>query len=580
MEPRVSSRQGNRAGTRPPALFRRPVYNTHTGYELASPSRSPATTRFSGMTRHLSSRRLLLASGLFAFLGLTFAALFPGSFSKLRSLPNQDRSAPIQVQLASFGQDAEPSLEGGVGWINAGPINLAQLEAKYKNELVIIGVHSGKFDAERNSENIRRKVAEYRIRHPVVNDANMVIWERFQVSSWPTLVLIAPDGKLAGARGGEVPFEDLDRVIGQVATKFKDQLNLKPLKFPAENDRAAQGPLLYPGKVLADPVGKRLFISDTGHNRIVVTGLDGKSPVAIGSGAEGFIDGGYEKAGFNRQQGMCLAGKTLYVADTENHAIRAIDLKSKMVKTISGTGSQAPRSPLDRYVGAARTSALSSPWDIIQVPGSPAFYIAMAGPHQIWKLNLKTGKIGVWAGSGSENIEDGDLDTAKFAQPSGLATDGRNLFVADSEVSGVRVISGVNTDHPEVGRIVGQGLFKFGDIDGTGANVRFQHCLGLAYGGGKLFIADTYNNKIKVCDPDTLTVKTFAGDGKPGSEDDSPRFYQPGGLSVAGDSLYVADTNNHKIRVIDIKSGAVRTLEIAGLDAPHTGERISASQPR
>ena len=180
------------------------------------------------MTRHLSSRRrLLVASGLFAFFGLTFTALFPRFFSKPRSLPIQDRSAPIQVQLASFGQDAEPSLEGGVGWINSGPIDLAQLkgkivlldfwtyccinchhvlptlarlEAKYKNELVIIGVHSGKFDAERNSENIRRKVAEYRIKHPVVNDANMVIWERFQVSSWPTLVLITPDGKFAARR--------------------------------------------------------------------------------------------------------------------------------------------------------------------------------------------------------------------------------------------------------------------------------------------------------------------------------------------------------------------------------------------
>jgi thiol-disulfide isomerase/thioredoxin len=575
------------------------------------------------MTHHLSSRRHLLAAlGLFVFFGLILAALFPGSFPKLRSLPSQDHSAPIRAQLASFGQDAEPSLEGGVGWINSGPINLAELkgkivlldfwtyccinchhvlptlarlEAKYKNELVIIGVHSGKFDAERNSENIRRKVAEYRIKHPVVNDANMVIWERFQVSSWPTLVLITPDGKFAGARGGEVPFEELDRVVGQVATKFKDQLNLKPLEFPAEDDRAAQGPLLYPGKVLADPVGKRLFISDTGHNRIVVTDLDGKSPVVIGSGAEGFIDGGYEKARFNRQQGMCLAGETLYVADTENHAIRAIDLKSRMVSTISGTGFQAPRSPMDRYVGAARTSALSSPWDIIQVPGSPAFYIAMAGPHEIWKLNLKTGKIGVWAGSGSENIEDGDLDTAKFAQPSGLATDGKNLYVADSEVSGVRVISGVNTDHPEVGRIVGQGLFKFGDIDGTGPDVRLQHCLGLAYGGGNLFIADTYNNKIKVCDPNTLIVKTFAGDGKSGNEDDSPRFYQPGGLSVAGNSLYVADTNNHKIRVIDFVyvvdhldtnshrarvigiKPSVRTLELAGLSAPRS-EKVAANR--
>ena len=220
---------------------------------------------------------------------------------------------------------------------------------------------------------------------------------------------------------------------------------------------------------------------------------------------------------------------------------------------------------------------LSSPWDIIQVPGSPAFYIAMAGPHQIWKLNVKTGKIGVWAGSGAENIQDGDLETARFAQPSGLATDGENLFVADSEVSGVRVITGLTTNHPEVGRIVGEGLFEFGDRDGTGPDVRLQHCLGVAYGDGKLFIADTYNNKVKVADPKTRAVKTLAGDGKPGSDDNPPRFYQPGGLSVAGTSLYVADTNNHKIRVIDLKTGDTRTLKIEGLNSTQAEPRTSSA---
>src|SRR5205823_6009294 len=143
---------------------------------------------------------------------------------------------------------------------------------------------------------------------------------------------------------------------------------------------------------------------------------------------------------------------------------------------------------------------------------------------------------------------DGELIHAKFAQPSGLATDGEKLFVADSEVSGVRVISGIHTTRPHVGRIVGKGLFEFGDFDGTAGEVRLQHCLGLAYGDGKLFIADTYNNKVKVCDPPTLMVTTFSGSGDPGDENTPPRFYQPGGLSLAGTDLYVADTNNHKIR--------------------------------
>jgi DNA-binding beta-propeller fold protein YncE len=188
--------------------------------------------------------------------------------------------------------------------------------------------------------------------------------------------------------------------------------------------------------------------------------------------------------------------------------------------------------------------------------------------HQVWKLDPKASRIGVWAGSGIENIRDGDLHTACFAQPSGLATDGENVFVADSEVSGIRQISRIGTPKPHVGRIVGEGLFEFGDVDGAGARVRLQHCLGVAFHEGKLYIADTYNNKIKVCDPRSREVKTLVGDGTPGSDDDPARFYQPGGLSASGSSLYVADTNNHKIRVIDLRTHAVKTLDLRGLVPP------------
>src|SRR5262249_18079337 len=155
--------------------------------------------------------------------------------------------------------------------------DLARLEQKYKNELVVIGVHSAKFEAEKDTENIRRKVAEYRIKHPVVNDANMVIWERFGVSSWPTLVLIDPAGAYLGAVSGENHYDLLDRVIGKLAHDFKGQLNLKPLEFSTEKDSHPTTPLLFPGKILADHAGQRLFISDTGHNRIVQTDLGGKT---------------------------------------------------------------------------------------------------------------------------------------------------------------------------------------------------------------------------------------------------------------------------------------------------------------
>src|SRR5262249_3614425 len=155
----------------------------------------------------------------------------------------------------------------------------------------------------------------------------------------------------------------------------------------------------------------------------------------------------------------------------------------------------------------AKGCPLCSPWDLARLKNDKSLYIAMAGPHQIWKLDLEQEIVSVFAGSGQENIVDGPAPSANFAQPSGLATDGDNLFVADSEVSGVRVITGIGTGQPVVRTIAGMGLFKFGDQDGRGAAVRLQHCLGLAYQGGRLYIADTYNNKVKVCDPKNSSVR-------------------------------------------------------------------------
>jgi DNA-binding beta-propeller fold protein YncE len=214
--------------------------------------------------------------------------------------------------------------------------------------------------------------------------------------------------------------------------KAKGELDETPVEFPSEIEKTHEGGLLYPGKITADAGSKRLYISDTGHNRIVVADLSGKFIEAIGSGAGGLVDGPYAKAGFNRPQGTCLFEGKLYVADTENHAIRAVDLKTKTVATIAGDGSQAPRPYAE---GKATEVKLNSPWDVLPMPGARSLAIAMAGPHQIWKLDLAAGTIANFAGDGIENILDGPLLESNFAQPSGLATDGKHLFVADSEVS-------------------------------------------------------------------------------------------------------------------------------------------------
>jgi thiol-disulfide isomerase/thioredoxin len=486
-----------------------------------------------------------------------------------------------------------PSLAGGIDWINTDrPIHLeklrgkivlldfwtyccinchhiiptlSKLEEKYKNQLVVVGVHTAKFEAEKLTANIRKKVREYNIKHPVVNDANQVIWNNFGVSSWPTLVLIGPDGLVVDKAGGEVSFEVLDRVIGKLvqAAKSKGQLDETPVQFFSEREKTHSGGLLFPGKVLADRESNRLFISDTGHNRIVVTDLAGSFKEAIGNGVEGLADGPFDKAMLNRPQGTCLVDGILYVADTENHAIRAVDFKAKTVTTLVGNGKQAN---FGTHGGKGTKTSLSSPWDLVLIPNSKTLAVAMAGTHQVWKFHIEGDDARLWAGSGQENIVDGTLLAANFAQPSGLATDGHFIFVADSEVSGVREISLGRKE--QVQTIVGVGLFGFGDVDGRGANVRLQHCLGLTYGDKKLFIADSYNNKIKVCDPATRAVETLVGSTAPGSTDEPARFDEPGGLSIAGNDLYVADTNNHLIRVVGLDSKKVKTLALDGVKAP------------
>src|SRR5262249_38096307 len=153
---------------------------------------------------------------------------------------------------------------------------------------------------------------------------------------------------------------------------------------------------------------------------------EGKKIAIAGTGGPGQSDGAFEKAAFNDPQGMALRGETLYVADRKNDLIRALDLKARTVRTIAGTG----RHGEDRRRGGdALKVGLSSPWDLY-LAGKKLF-IAMAGHHQIWALDLEQNEIVPYAGNGRENIADGPLEDASFAQPSGLTGDGTTLYVAD-----------------------------------------------------------------------------------------------------------------------------------------------------
>jgi DNA-binding beta-propeller fold protein YncE len=432
---------------------------------------------------------------------------------------------------------------------------LRKIERKYGDRVIVIGVHSPKFPAERDTENLREAVLRYRIEHPVANDRDFKVWETFGGRAWPTLLFIDPEGRVIGKHEGELPFEQFDPLVGGMLKEFHERGLLDPAASPIALERLREPArtLSFPGKVLV--AGDRLYVADSNHHRIVEATHHGEILRTFGSGEPGLVDGPADQAGFQQPQGMARGNDVLYVADTENHAVRAVDLQTGAVSTLAGTGDQALA---PSYGGPGASTPLSSPWDLAL--DGRILYIAMAGTHQLWRLDLETNEVQPFAGTGREGLNDGPLAEAWFAQSSGLTLDNGHLYVADSEVSAIREI---DLSRSLVRTLVGEGLFVFGDQDGVGEQVRLQHPLGITSAAGALFIADSYNNKIKRVDLTTREVATWLGSGEAARRDGdrgSAAFREPGGVCAGEAGLYVADTNNHRIAVADWMTGEVRTV--------------------
>lgn len=490
------------------------------------------------------------------------------------------RLAASAAVPAIAGSVPAPEFPGGLDWINTGGegleladlhgkvvlldfwtygcINcfhvipdLKRLEEKYGNALVVIGVHSAKFASEGETRRIRSIARRYERDEPIVNDREFEIWQAYGARAWPTLVLIDPAGNVVGKVAGEGHYELLDTAIGRLVEAFEGDIDREPLPFET-GKRAHDEFLKFPGKVLADAESKRLFIADSNHHRVVVATFDGEVLDVIGGKAPGLEDGDFESARFHQPQGLALDGNTLYVADTLNNAIRRIDLENRTVETAAGTGEHVY---MQRDSYPAKGTPLNSPWDVLWHDGR--LYIAMAGQHQLWTYDPDTERLNVFAGTRREALTDGPRLEAALNQPSGLATDGKRLYFADSEASAIRY---VDFETGESKTIVGTGLFDFGDVDGQGDEVRLQHPLGVTYANGKLYVADTYNDKIKVIDPKTRRAETLVGgDGQ---------LYEPGGIAYADGRLFIADTNHHAIKVFELAASRLRPVELVHRNRP------------
>jgi thiol-disulfide isomerase/thioredoxin len=427
---------------------------------------------------------------------------------------------------------------------------LRPLEEKYGDALVLIGVHSPKFEHERDHEALAAAVERYGVHHPVIDDADMYLWQQYAAKAWPTLAVIDPTGYLVASMAGEGHAEGLSRLVDELIAKHAADGTLHRGDGPYVPPAPADTLLRFPGKAIELPSGN-LLVSDTARHSIVELTADGETLVRrFGSGERG--------APFSEPQGLLLlppevaarVGYDVLVADTVHHQLRGLSLTSAEITLVAGSG--RPWRSAVEGAQPALDADLSSPWDLAWY--DDRVIVAMAGIHELWWFDPAGSTVGVYAGTTVEALRDGPIPDVWMAQPSGLSVGGDLLWIADSETSAVRYIEGgfLHT-------AVGQGLFDFGHVDGPAKEALLQHALGVAaLPDGSVLIADTYNGAVRHYDPATDLVSTV----------DS-------GLAEPSDILVTRAGE-----VLVVESGAHRLTRLApGVLKTVTGERHRSERP-
>ncbi len=212
--------------------------------------------------------------------------------------------------------------------------DLKRLERNYGRALAVIGVHSPKFENEKNVETLRKIVVRYDRREPIVQDSGQEIWNAYNVPAWPTLVVIDPGGRIVQAFYGEGHYQELDRVIGRLVAEHGPRLNRTPLPIALEKEHLKDHPLAFPAKIAVS--GEWLYIADPEGSAIRRVHLtEDRVETLIGRGLFDFgdRDGPLASARLQHPLGVGLTGRRVWLADTYNHKLKVIDLDEGRVRT-------------------------------------------------------------------------------------------------------------------------------------------------------------------------------------------------------------------------------------------------------
>ncbi len=422
---------------------------------------------------------------------------------------------------------------------------LAVLQMRHPGRLQTLVVNVPRFDSERDPQASLKRLRRHGIFFPIAHDADWTAWQAYGIESWPTVLLIDAEGAIRHRWVGLDAPQELERAVAALC----EGLGVPPeddLRGTRESHPEPRLPLRFPAGLAA--TADRLFVADSGHNRILECTHSGRVLRQFGMAGGDLVDGETTHAAFRNPHGLAVVRDLLYVADTGNHALRRIHLPTGAVDTLCGTGRAGD--PIEGIVGSPRSVSLNQPMAI--AASNNQVFIAMAGDNRVWSYDLGTHELRARAGSGAVEVRDGAGPLAAFAQPTALAAVHQTLYTCDALGSAIRSLQ-LRSD--TVQTLVGQGPWVFGAEDGPREAARLQHPQGIAVSpdAPQMWIADSGNGSLRVLRLGGGELSTVA----------LPRpLHGPTGLALQGGTLWIAETDAHAVLRYDISTGDLSHVPI------------------
>lgn len=416
--------------------------------------------------------------------------------------------------------------------------DIKKLEEEFGSRLLVISIYLPLPQENKDNSSLRKSILKCDINYPAINDGDGKVHNHYKVKSSPTIIITDIRGKIFKRYDGDYQFDKLHKDINRIITRYRFEINRDQLPLLLEKNNEITNVLRFPSKILyisnfqsQSGVIPVIAISNSGNNEILISSLNGEIIEKIGSSVVGFEDGDFSKASFDNPTGLLFLDNMLYVADSNNHAIRLVNLKEKTVKTLMGSGvsGEAMSETID-----SKSANLSSPNDLELF--NDGILINNYGSNQILHYNLKTHKIAIFAGDGRELVYDGKYPHNSLARIKDLAIFNKKVYFIDGTTSSLRSLD----SYGSIKTIIA-------NVNDTKTSIATNNPMAVYVDDTGIYIVDSVRSVVKRYDFSTKQLSTIAGSKRGFALSPKLQMDQPSSIISFLGNFYISDSNNNRL---------------------------------